>query len=108
MTQPPPDIHLDEEFVQPVLDGLATDRSDLDTVWFPAQAAIRAGESAFGPSDRLNRAFHPGYTPRAEQLRPAAGRRVAQYGELFAAGRDSVEIYRRGDGNSAIPFLDIN
>lgn len=108
MSAPSPDIHLDEALVQPALGALAEERTEVDTAWLNATSAIRFGESHFGPPDILNQAFHPGYTPRAQRLRPEADRRQGQYGELVAAGQDSVEIYRRGDGNSAIPFLELN
>jgi hypothetical protein len=32
---------------------------------------------------------------------------MTQYDQLVAAGRGCVDIYRRGDGNAAIPFLAI-
>ncbi|WP_158851023.1 hypothetical protein [Saccharothrix deserti] len=76
----------------------------MDKAWFEATAAIRAGESAIGPPDTLNQAFRPGCTPRAERLRPEADRRQGQYGELIAAGRDSVQLYRQGDVNAAHAF----
>ncbi|MDA3647201.1 hypothetical protein LZ318_12930 [Saccharopolyspora indica] len=108
MSAPSPDIHFDESLVRPALDALSEERSEVDAAWLAATSAIKNGESHFGPPDTLNQAFRPGYAPRAQRLRPDADRRQGQYGELVAAGHDSVEIYRRGDGNSAIPFLELN
>ncbi|MCC8246416.1 hypothetical protein [Saccharothrix luteola] len=102
------DVHFDESLVGPALDTLDVQLAELDNAWYGAPAAIRAGESGFGPPDLLNQAFHPGYAPRAERLRPEAERRLTQYRDLIAAGRDSVEIYRRGDHNGALVFTEIN
>jgi hypothetical protein len=104
MSSPPAGADLDPALVVPALDKMTADRHHLDGQWLDAKAAIRAGESGFGPPDRLNQAFRSGYRPMADEVTPEADRRQGQYGELIAAGHDSVEIYRLGDGDGAIAF----
>lgn len=105
MTQPP-DIHLDAGLVQPALDALETQRRDVDFAWLTAIRAVRAGESGFNgsPYDVLFVAFRPGYQPKSDEVHQRAERRFGQYGQLVAAGRDSVAVYARGDGDSALSF----
>ncbi|MGO1056129.1 hypothetical protein [Crossiella sp. CA198] len=106
MNQPKPDIHLAAGQVEPALAAMDTQRHDLDVAWLDGSAQIRAGEGGFGPIDTLVRAFRPGYLAKADLVKPAAERRQADYDSLIAAGRFSVEVYRRGDDVSALGFPD--
>jgi hypothetical protein len=100
----PPVADLNEGLVGPALDDLQLQRHELDGKWLTATREIRNGEGGITLSDTLQRAFLEGYRPKADEVAARAEQRQGQYGQLIGVGRQSIDIYRNGDGAAAQAF----